>query len=643
MTDILDISHNKEVLDISNAGIGNGGGVDVRDYGAKGDGIHDDTAAIQAALDEERNIFFPAGTYIIDPTTGINVETGTWLHGEGMYRTLFQVKPGVNVLNNILKVEDAGGVLLEDFAIDGNKTTLSTDREVSTNYGVYLSNSPESRVNRVRVYNMTGVGIHVYNSIATSVTNCITSDNEYHGYELEQTQNCLLAGNDAHGNIRHAVFVSPGEVGGTGAIGNVITENIFYNNQQYGVAFGIDAAGASIGLTRENVVSNNIIRNNSHYGVSIYRVDSVTVTGNLIDTNGKTGVYIYRSHRNLIANNRIRHNSAEGAGLYDEVTLEGATDGEGSFHNMILNNFIELGASNSETNANWAIREADVGDGSNVIKNNYVPWAGESGKIQVLNSNTTYEFIGDDIENELSIRGFKEGVSILPNATLGGGQMGLDAPFGSAALRFFNDAPGGNLQFVAPNGGLDMYLGGVNVFSLNATSATFNDGTAINFGTTNGTKIGNSTSQKIGFFGATPVVQQTAGVDIGTVLSNLGLRAVGTAYPVTTTGQVSIGTGGFRSNPAVRTANITLTSSSAWNNIVDATSGNITITLPAANSVAGQMLFFKRIDNTANTVTIQRAGSDGVEGGTSYSLSAQYKYVELMNDNATKWYIKDNN
>lgn len=55
-----------------------------------------------------------------------------------------------------------------------------------------------------------------------------------------------------------------------------------------------------------------------------------------------------------------------------------------------------------------------------------------------------------------------------------------------------------------------------------------------------GTKIGTATTQKLGFYNATPVVQPSATTDLGVVLSNLGLRAVGTAYTITTSGTVSI-------------------------------------------------------------------------------------------------------
>ena len=75
---------------------------------------------------------------------------------------------------------------------------------------------------------------------------------------------------------------------------------------------------------------------------------------------------------------------------------------------------------------------------------------------------------------------------------------------------------------------------------------TFADGSDFILGSTNGTKIGMATTQKLGFYNATPIVQPGATTDLGTVLSNLGLRAAGTAYPITTSGAVLInGANGF--------------------------------------------------------------------------------------------------
>lgn len=56
--------------------------LNVKDFGAKGDGTTDDTAAIQAAIDYavaagRRSVYFPAGTYIVTSPLHTQVETGT--------------------------------------------------------------------------------------------------------------------------------------------------------------------------------------------------------------------------------------------------------------------------------------------------------------------------------------------------------------------------------------------------------------------------------------------------------------------------------------------------------------------------------------------------------------------------------------
>ncbi len=87
-----------------------------------------------------------------------------------------------------------------------------------------------------------------------------------------------------------------------------------------------------------------------------------------------------------------------------------------------------------------------------------------------------------------------------------------------------------------------------------SSSIQFPSGGSIVIDTSTGLKIGTATSQKVGFFNASPVVQQGATTDLGTALSNLGLRAAGTAYPITTSGAVLL-TGGL----TVTTTNFTIT------------------------------------------------------------------------------------
>lgn len=437
----------------------------VKDYGAVGNGSTDDTSSIQAALTAAAGatIFIPEGVFIADPTTGLQIPANTTLMGTGR-SSIIKIKDNINVLNNLIKAEDADGVHFKDFAIDGNRANQAASDTVACHYGIYISGSDNCRVDNVTVYSTTGVGIHVYNSVGTVISNCDSSDNRYHGFELEQTTSCSLTSSRGHNNLRHGVFLSPGEVGGTGAIGNIIANNNFDHNGQYGFAAGIDAAGGSIGLSRDNVVSNNSMKSNAHYGVSVYRVDDLTITSNIIEGNGYIGLYLYRAERNQVIANRFRRNSQANNGAYDEILIEGANDGQASQHNLISNNFIYIDGSNK---ANWAIREATTGDGPNVVEGNYIPNSGVAGRALIQHVNSRYSLISDiPKDNTESLRTFDDGLAIAPNATLPGNTMGLDAPFGTAALRFFNDNNGGNLQFVSPNGNSDWYAGGNNVLSV---------------------------------------------------------------------------------------------------------------------------------------------------------------------------------
>jgi hypothetical protein len=73
--------------------------------------------------------------------------------------------------------------------------------------------------------------------------------------------------------------------------------------------------------------------------------------------------------------------------------------------------------------------------------------------------------------------------------------------------------------------------------------------------------------------------------------------------------------------------------------LVDASGGAVTITLPSASSNTGRMYIIMKIDNTANTVTIQRSGSDYINGGTSLTISSQWNKFNLISAGGTQWVV----
>jgi hypothetical protein len=96
---------------------------------------------------------------------------------------------------------------------------------------------------------------------------------------------------------------------------------------------------------------------------------------------------------------------------------------------------------------------------------------------------------------------------------------------------------------------------------------------------------------------------------------------------------------GKRRGVLTKTANYTATSADDVI-IVDAASGNVTITLPAAASSTGLELTIKRIDASGNTMTIDGNASETIDDSTTQALS-QYDVLTMVCDGA-EWWITGN-
>ncbi len=89
------------------------------------------------------------------------------------------------------------------------------------------------------------------------------------------------------------------------------------------------------------------------------------------------------------------------------------------------------------------------------------------------------------------------------------------------------------------------------------------------------------------------------------------------------------------------TSNTTLNIASFHTILVDATSGSVTITLPAASSgflaSSGIEYVVQKVDASANTVTISRAGSDLINGSATQTLTIQYQSRTLQAATSSSW------
>lgn len=98
----------------------------VKDFGAKGDGVTDDTAAIQTALNSARQVFVPEGTYI---HTQLSIPSNTVLRGAGKGSTSLKVKDGTDQVWHGLVSANASSI----------DARIATDANVDTLVGPYVT------------------------------------------------------------------------------------------------------------------------------------------------------------------------------------------------------------------------------------------------------------------------------------------------------------------------------------------------------------------------------------------------------------------------------------------------------------------------------------------------------------------------
>lgn len=73
-------------------------------------------------------------------------------------------------------------------------------------------------------------------------------------------------------------------------------------------------------------------------------------------------------------------------------------------------------------------------------------------------------------------------------------------------------------------------------------------------------------------------------------------------------------------------------------NLADVSAASISIRCPAPASSSGRIIYVKKVDSTANTLTIQKNGAESIDSGTQYVLYNQFESVTLACDGAN-WFV----
>jgi parallel beta-helix repeat protein len=306
--------------------------VSVKDFGATGDGVTDDTTAINAAIASipasGGTVYVPEGTYMItagNPYSGSSTDGSIRLKSNVHFKMAKNaiIKVITNSLQNyaVFNLKAAStfidNVTIEGGMLIGDRTTHTGDVTETSQQGmgIWLEGASNVRIINVTTQNMWGDGIYTkFHSTLGNNKNVLISGFKSYNDRRQGISLCAIDGvtitNSIIENTNGISGASSGidiepELGGT--VTNVtITGNIFRNCRN-----GMSVQGATWG-----VISGNVFTGNTQYGLRLAEpAQYFSVTGNVAKGNALDGFYLNYAVDNIISDNVSQGNGANGINL----------------------------------------------------------------------------------------------------------------------------------------------------------------------------------------------------------------------------------------------------------------------------------------------------------------------------------------
>ena len=277
--------------------------VDVRDYGATGNGTTNDTASVQAAIDAAAavggEVFLPSGTFLVGNLT---MGTGARLAGASQGGTKLRAAPGTT--GNLLQI--ASFCQVTDLTIDGAGLAVT---------GLRCWRAARSMLSRLYITNVqhgivsegdaTGTASHAIKYTDISIITC-TGDGIKLGdfaYDSELLNVWIGSANVGVRAIAGAQMITNLHVWGCTSDGVVlesaVTSRLVNTYLESNAGWGLRFTGASRGFT----LSASRIWNNGAGGVYLNGGDYCRIIGNSFEDNIGPGLLVENNISSVISGN----------------------------------------------------------------------------------------------------------------------------------------------------------------------------------------------------------------------------------------------------------------------------------------------------------------------------------------------------
>lgn len=313
--------------------------IDVRAYGAVGDGVTDDTAALQAAVTAAtgKTLLFPVGTYIHSAL--LTIPSNITILGYGA-----TIKAANSLSKTVGGMSVTGKTNVQIFGLtyDGNRANRSPSVPVGSAHGFSVANSPDIVLRDVSAKNGVADGLYIGYSNGADANTRVFNVQVYGG----RYTNCFRNNVSVVGGVNIKFYGSRfdtanGTAPQTGV--DVEADNATICNEDVEF-FGCTSDGntgngfAITNNTKRCKIHGGSSKNNGNHGIDMSQtanvdslIEGVTVTGNGTGGAGYYGIYSSAT-RVQILNNEVHSNTNEGIYL----------SGSASYHkiagNTVYNN-----------------------------------------------------------------------------------------------------------------------------------------------------------------------------------------------------------------------------------------------------------------------------------------------------------------
>ena len=200
--------------------------MNVKQFGAKGDGTTDDTTSIQKALNYVNDVFVPKGTFMVNAVTHIELNDNNTLKldNEAIIKAITNGETHYSVLN----IDNSDNVKISGGTIQGERDTHTGETGEWGNCISIINGSTNIVIENIKLINGWGDGLYINNATDVKTHNLIIDNCRRNGISVISATN-YLSDNDSISNIngtdpQFGVDVEPNSA--TDVLKNIVFRNL---------------------------------------------------------------------------------------------------------------------------------------------------------------------------------------------------------------------------------------------------------------------------------------------------------------------------------------------------------------------------------------------------------------------------------